>query len=322
MAVLLVAAGLTTHGMAATFTVPAPEPYRQVEFAWRRPAGTNAAPGVLILVPGFNGSGQAMLDGRWAQFADECGLLLLAPTFRATQEELHRRDGYYYPELWSGAVIEQALLRIANIGDTSSGRARSPNAPRTARPLDGARGRRAVPTMQRDGTALAQAAPEELAPGAKVNTDKILIFGFSAGAHVAHRFALWKPERVKAFVAYSAAWWDRPTDKLRDVPALIMCGEQDERLGATREFFERGLKLDLPFIWRAYRGVGHQMTPAVQRMAEAFLRHYACSAKNEPQAGDVQTYRFVPAAQSNEIPSAVRITLPSRAVAEVWAKEE
>jgi pimeloyl-ACP methyl ester carboxylesterase len=272
LAVQLGILGLAMHSMASSFTVPASEPYRLVEFAWRSLAGTNTATGVLLLIPGFNGSGAAMLGGRWAQFADECGLLLLAPTFHSNVEELHRREGYYYPELWSGAVIEQALAEVA----------------------------------RRE----------------RINTDKILIFGFSAGAHVAHRFALWKPDRVKAFVAYSAAWWDPPTEKLRDVPALIMCGEQDERLGATREFFERGLKLDLPFVWRAYRGVGHQMTPAVQRMAEAFLRHYAFSAKSEPQVGDVQTYRFVPTAQSNEIPSAVRIVLPSRAVAEAWAKEE
>ena len=78
VAALLAAAGLAMHGMASSFTVPAPEhPYRPVEFAWRRPAGTKAATGVLLLVPGFNGSGQAMRDGLWAQFADECGLLRL-----------------------------------------------------------------------------------------------------------------------------------------------------------------------------------------------------------------------------------------------------
>jgi dienelactone hydrolase len=39
---------------------------------------------------------------------------------------------------------------------------------------------------------------EQVGKEAGVQTDKILIFGFSAGAHFAHRFALWKPERVKA----------------------------------------------------------------------------------------------------------------------------
>ena len=33
-----------------------------------RPVKTNAVAGVLLLVPGFNGSGQPMLDGRWAEF--------------------------------------------------------------------------------------------------------------------------------------------------------------------------------------------------------------------------------------------------------------
>lgn len=79
---LLATSGLTARGAATSFSVAAPEPFRQVEFAWRSPSGTSATAGVLLLIPGFNSSGAALLDGRWAQFADECGLLLLAPTFQ------------------------------------------------------------------------------------------------------------------------------------------------------------------------------------------------------------------------------------------------
>ena len=46
---------------------------------------------------------------------------------------------------------------------------------------------------------------------------------------------------MKAFVAYSGGWWDAPTDRLKGVPALIMCGEEDERYQATYEFFQKGL---------------------------------------------------------------------------------
>ena len=74
VAALLLTMGLFVRGVAAASTVPAPEPYRAVEFAWRSPAGTAAAAGVLLLVPGFNGSGQALLDGRWAEFSEECRL--------------------------------------------------------------------------------------------------------------------------------------------------------------------------------------------------------------------------------------------------------
>ncbi len=254
------------------FAIPSPKSHGEVRFDYRCPARTNVATGVLLLVPGYNGSGKQMLNAAWSRFADECGLILLAPTFKTTAEEIRNRQGYYYPEAWSGAVVEQAL--------------------------------------------------SDLAKKERVNADKILIFGFSAGAHFAHRFALWNPKRVKAFVASSAGWWDPPSRQLANVPALIMCGEKDERFGATRTFMEEGLRLDLPLIWRSYHGVGHEITSAMQRMAEVFLRHYAANTEDEPVAGDLQTYRFVPMKEANTIPSAVRIILPSRAIAEIWSKEK
>lgn len=104
---------------------------------------------------------------------------------------------------------------------------------------------------------------------------KILLFGFSAGAHFTHGFALWKPGRVKAFVAYSGGWWSKPTAALRDVPALILCGEADPRLEPTLEFFQEGAALHLPWIWRSYAGLGHEMRPEIIRMSEAFLAYYA-----------------------------------------------
>jgi hypothetical protein len=37
--------------------------------------------GVLVLVPGYNGDGAAMLDPRWKLFAETHRLVLLAPSF-------------------------------------------------------------------------------------------------------------------------------------------------------------------------------------------------------------------------------------------------
>lgn len=234
--------------------------------------------GVLLLIPGFNGSGVKILDDRWKCFANEHALVLLAPTFTSTNnpQEL-RTKGYYYPEQGSGAVIEEALSEVHR---------------RTGAPVD-----------------------------------KILIFGFSAGAHLAHRFALWKPDRVEAFVAYSAGWWSDPTSTLRGVPALIMCGESDERYEPTRTFMERGMALHLPWIWRSYKETGHQLTPAVRSMAEAFLAEEADRLKAgvgipSPQFyGDIQSYQVVPASDRDTIPEAVRVPILSEAVAEVWKKE-
>jgi pimeloyl-ACP methyl ester carboxylesterase len=243
------------------------------------PDATSHRPsGVLLLIPGFNGSGEKIIDDRWKHFADEHSLVLLAPTFTSTNspQEL-RTKGYYYPEQGSGAVIEEALSEVHR---------------RTGAPVD-----------------------------------KILIFGFSAGAHLAHRFALWKPDRVEAFVAYSAGWWSDPTPPLRVVPALIMCGESDERYEPTRAFMERGMALHLPWIWRSYKETGHQLTPAVRSMAEAFLaeeadRLKAGSGLTSPKLyGDIQSYQVVSAADRETIPEAVRIPLPSEAVANVWKME-
>ena len=143
--------------------------------------------GVLVLVPGYNGSGKQMLDARWEAFAEKNRLVLLAPTFIAEGMENNEGRGYYYPEQGSGKVMERA---IAEAG-------------------------------KRYG----------------VRTEKVLMFGVSAGAHFTHRFAIWNPERVAAFVAYSAGWWSLPAGRIKNVPALIMCGEEDPRYEASYAFF-------------------------------------------------------------------------------------
>jgi poly(3-hydroxybutyrate) depolymerase len=155
------------------------------------------------------------------------------------------------------------------------------------------------------------------------NTDRVLMFGFSAGAHFAHRFALWQPKRVEAFVAYSAGWWSAPTAGLRQVPALIMCGEADERYPATFAFFKQGQKLGCPWVWRSYNHTGHALTPSVRDMAEVFLAHYAHppATPGEIRFGDIQTFKDVGRAEKESIPDELRIELPSPAVAEVWRKE-
>jgi dienelactone hydrolase len=244
--------------------------------------GTKSGAGVLVLVPGYNGKGERMLDARWKAFATKHGLVLLAPTFHAEGRENNDGRGYFYPEQGSGEVMEKALREVE----------------------------------KRMGVA----------------TDKVLFFGFSAGAHYVHRFALWKPQRVKAFVAYSAGWWSEPTARVKKVPALVMCGEADERYGATFDFFKKGQRLGCPWVWRSYKETGHVLTPAVREMAEVFLAHYTGLGERgdiEEQAGmpvsrfgDIQTYRSVGWAERETIPEEFRIELPSEEVAKVWEKED
>jgi poly(3-hydroxybutyrate) depolymerase len=270
-----VAAAEVSHVSVATSSSHNPK----VDFHYRVPhtqptRATNRTPLVLLLIPGYNGDGRDMLnDTGWARFADKEHLILVAPTFKTTPQELDKRQGYYYPELWSGKATTTALQQIQSRVDA--------------------------------------------------DTSKILLFGFSAGAHFVHRFANWNPERIRAFVACSAGWWDSPLPRLRTVPALIMCGERDLRFGPTHEFMQKGQSLRLPWIWRGYAQVDHQITPPVQRMAEAFLAHYARNQPAEPWAGDLQTYEVFPtgSAEAEAIPPELRVLLPSKEMAEVWRQE-
>ncbi|MEI8122383.1 MAG: hypothetical protein WCI20_10045 [bacterium] len=95
--VAMLAGGLAD---VTSFSVAGVGGSEKVEFFYRKPAGVPS--GVLLLVPGYNGSGSAMFDERWSRFADEHGLVLLAPTFQTSPEQLKKEKGYYYPEQGSG----------------------------------------------------------------------------------------------------------------------------------------------------------------------------------------------------------------------------
>ena len=237
--------------------------------------GKPSPSGVLVLVPGYNGKGEQMLDGRWKKFAEKNALVLLAPSFHAEGNENNQGKGYYYPEQGSGQVMEKAL--------------------------------------------------DELHQRMGVEVARVLFFGFSAGAHYSHRFALWRPRRVVAFVAYSAGWWSEPTREMRAVPALIMCGETDERYPPTWEFFKKGQKLGCPWVWRSYKNTGHVMIPAVRDLAEVFLAHYAGrdeqAGRPISRYGDIQTFTTASEANKASIPEEFRIQLPSKSVADAWEKE-
>jgi len=105
-----------------------------------------------------------------------------------------------------------------------------------------------------------------------------LLYGFSGGAHYAARFAEWKPERVAAWCAYSAGWWDEPKPSEVMPPGIVACGEEDERLGATLSYFKQGRAAGKPWLWIGVPGNGHSPDGRV----EAFVRAYFSSVLKGP----------------------------------------
>ena len=98
----------------------------------------------------------------------------------------------------------------------------------------------------------------------------ILLFGFSAGAHFSSRFAEWQPDRVLAWCAYSAAWWDIPQKSGTNPPGIIACGSEDFRNEASFTYFSQGRAIGKPWIWISIPKIDH--SPSYQ--LEAFVRNY------------------------------------------------
>lgn len=98
----------------------------------------------------------------------------------------------------------------------------------------------------------------------------ILLYGFSGGAHFTSRFVEWKPERVIAWCAYSAGWWDEPKPSHIMPPGIVACGENDERLGASLIYFKQGRAAGKPWLWIGIPNNGH----SPDRRVESFTRDY------------------------------------------------
>ncbi|MEE4317777.1 MAG: alpha/beta hydrolase [Erythrobacter sp.] len=90
---------------------------------------------------------------------------------------------------------------------------------------------------------------EEIAAEHHIPTGRFRLFGFSGGAQMAHRFAMFHPERVERLCAVSAGWYSLPRTDLAypygigngegeplvgpqflDIPTMVIVGNRDTRV--------------------------------------------------------------------------------------------
>lgn len=116
-----------------------------------------------------------------------------------------------------------------------------------------------------------------------------LLYGFSGGAHFVSRFAEWKPERVAAWCAYSAGWWDEPKPSEVMPTGIVACGEEDERLGASLSYFKQGRAAGKPWLWIGVPGNEHSPDGRV----EAFVRDYFSAVLGRMAEGGGKTGLWV-----------------------------
>ncbi|MDD2710435.1 MAG: hypothetical protein PHV34_20845, partial [Verrucomicrobiae bacterium] len=100
----------------------------------------------------------------------------------------------------------------------------------------------------------------------------VLLYGVSGGAHFTSRFEEWKPERVRAWCAYSAAWWDEPKKNPASPPGIVGCGDYDaSRYGVSLIYFKQGRALGKPWLWVSLPKIGHASTGPFEEFVRAWF---------------------------------------------------
>lgn len=146
----------------------------------------------------------------------------------------------------------------------------------------------------------------------------IMLFGFSGGAHFTSRFMEWKPERVKAWCAYSAEWWSDPKSSKAMPPGIVACGDYDgSRYGASQMFFNKGRSLGKPWTWVSLSKIDHEWHPQL----EEFVRIYFAAVLQSPQKApvwcDVETKRALDL-KAVDLQPTLAAWLPDSSVAGSW----
>ncbi|MGJ3244151.1 MAG: hypothetical protein ACFE0O_14500 [Opitutales bacterium] len=115
----------------------------------------------------------------------------------------------------------------------------------------------------------------------------ITLYGFSGGAHFTSRFAEWVPDRVTAFAAYSAQFWDHPERADPDAPpGIIACGDLDGvRWFPSFAYFYAGREHQRPWIWINLPETGHVR----HGRFEAFVRSFFGSIHKKDKTWEKET---------------------------------
>jgi len=193
------------------------------------------------------------------------------------------------------------------------------------------------------GKAVLDALAQVKAKYRSIDTDALLLQGFSGGAQFVHRFAIWKPERVTAVAVNSTSWFDAPDDKSLLPAWLVTIGESDRSYDHTLTFVEQLRKAGAAPIFRSYTGMLHEGTEEVDKLNAEFLMFYddltrpmlgkprsllATHAEPPlkpaamPFVGDSQEWRYGKntAEAAEDIADDLRVYLPSENIANRWGK--
>lgn len=167
--------------------------------------------------------------------------------------------------------------------------------------------------------------------------DKLLFYGYSAGGQCSNLFPAWIPEKSRAYVSHACGVFHRPSGRMKDVAALLTCGDADRRrIAINRRFIESCRKFGINVLWKSFPNRPHDVPQGSAHLARAFLEYYhrlyACDldASKPRPAGDEKP-QFVgddidgivyPAdsPEAMQICEEDRVFIVSRELAEAWER--
>lgn len=147
----------------------------------------------------------------------------------------------------------------------------------------------------------------------------LLLYGFSGSAHFTSRFEQWRPERVMAWCAYSAGWWDKPDKTKASPPGIVACGEEDSRLGASLIYFKQGRAHGKPWLWISLPEIGHTGSRDLDEFVRGYFSTVLSGRGEDPILVDVDRETIASASEEKAYPS-LTARLPAAELLESWRK--
>ena len=104
----------------------------------------------------------------------------------------------------------------------------------------------------------------------------ILIYGFSGGAQFTSRFIDFAPDRIIAWCAYSAQFWDEPKSPENgacSARGVVACGDLDgSRWQPSFGFYYQGRLQEKNWIWLSRKNTEHNRSASLENFIREFFQ--------------------------------------------------
>lgn len=187
------------------------------------------------------------------------------------------------------------------------------------------------------GKALIEAIAQLKKKYQNICDDKLLFYGYSAGAQCSNLFPAWIPEKTRAYVSHACGVFHKPNERMKNVAGLLTCGDADrQRFVINHRFIEDYGRLGVNILWKSFPNHPHDVPQGSIYLAQAFLEYfhkfYSCDlepSQARPKEnrkpvfiGDDQDGVVYPidAAAAKNIYQEDRVYFHSKQLADAWAK--